>query len=255
MTDDREKIRAHAQAMADAGRPASEIEAFVKEAMSALQSAVASLPPITPGHSKFTPDELVDRAEQSRFTAMNEKMDDITKAIPRGLIAGSGVAALPAAGRTVINTVKGAVPALKGVGSGLSLLKDVAMASKGNPVAALRAWGRLEEMIAKGKHGSPAVAEAAAPASREEAKRSLEQLLQNNVDEGMAAKQAADEAIPASNPDLMRRIEESLLRAKAERAVPKRNLPSPRGARPRKSVAEARRQRSLEDALLEGRSP
>lgn len=34
--DDREKIRAHAQAMADAGRPQAEIEAFVKEAMGAL---------------------------------------------------------------------------------------------------------------------------------------------------------------------------------------------------------------------------
>lgn len=73
--DPREKVRAHALAMQQAGAPAADIKRFIDGALAGL--ATASEPPASAtfreGHSKFTPEQLIGRADRAVATAEDEQ--------------------------------------------------------------------------------------------------------------------------------------------------------------------------------------
>lgn len=236
--------------MQASGYSSADIKKFIDGAMVGLARAPIPTPagPITPGHSKFTPAELQQHADQSVDAATNDTMDaqgDLIRTVQTGVAAGE-LAAAPAAVRAVPAVLRGAGNVVKAVGSRIGTVRDIGMAATGSQGAlarlATRAAGALSgaaeetapfatpapiaSSVEGVQPGSSALSRAASPApdimptTRDGAQSALEKLLQKNLDEGAVGETIKGYPIsgdPPSNPDLMQRIVESLQRAKAAR--------------------------------------
>ncbi len=334
MDDDREKIRRHAQAMADAGNSAAEIEAFITEALGASG-------PSAP-HSKFTADQLIGRADRQVANAQDEEaaaasgedatrnkvlgtITDLSREVPGAEAAQAGIRALvrrqpygealkdirgaedtvptPVAvaargGGAVLSALAlgKAAPGLSTTGQGmlygalhgaaeadpeslamrgaktvgetaLSALPGIAGNLGGRVLSKLypSAGADASALLSAGKNAlsrlrpapaapfalesaaetaaRPALTNAAASSLPVSPKTQLAKMLQGAVDEGASDASAAADAVPPDNPDLMRRIEESLKRAKMERDNPLPRFRPTGGQSSGRSVADVLRAR------------
>lgn len=99
------------------------------DALASLRNQPAG--PITPGHSKFTAEELTARADQSVEDATQETMDaqgNLIRTIQAGVGAAElGAQAIPAAARSIPAILRGGGNALKAVGGNLPAVRDVAL--------------------------------------------------------------------------------------------------------------------------------
>lgn len=103
--------------------------------------------PITPGHSKFAPDELRARADKSVGDATQETMDaqgDLIRTLQAGVGAAElGAQAIPAVARSIPAILRGSVNMAKSVGGNLPAIRDAAL----SPLNSGARWRTVSRVI------------------------------------------------------------------------------------------------------------
>ncbi len=218
------------------GKPASP---NVEDALAALRGRGG---PITPGHSKFSPEELSARADASVQQAHDETMDAQgnlikTLQLPGELYLGGKVGNEATSGKlaqSVPALLRGGGNVLKAVKGRAGTTIDVLRLAAGNPRPLARRFVRgLADVTGEGlkapKSPFPTPAPVTSAVEGVQAgsgslrRKALERQFQNVVDEGKAGYDASLHkgtpiGEPPTNWDLMQRMEAGLLKAKGKGA-------------------------------------
>ncbi len=178
--------------------------------------------PITPGHSKFTPEELRARADKSVDDATQETMDaqgNLIHTLQAGVGAAElGAQAIPAIGRSIPAILRGGGNALKSVSG--PAVRDLAL----SPLSSGARWRTLSRVVdvvknRAGKSGGPTLEGVEAP---------IGPVLRGERSMPFSRAQTAERAVPEIPQTMERAIATESPMGSALRPAPK-STPMTRG--------------------------